>query len=169
MFRVKADFSQAHQLVIRLERASAIYPKGVVGGALREAVKPMLRVARQEAPIGNYGRERISLRYGKSSRSNEYRRGGATRRDLRIKVLYLDTGPVAYVGVSMKSGKVGWRTHFITRPVSGGGKAGQINTRGNDFIKRTYDRTFSGVVKQLGGVLIKRAEAFLASRPYSSR
>lgn len=161
MLRVKADFSEAQQLAITLDRAGLIYPKGFVSGALREAVTPMLRVARQEVPVGKNGAERVSLHYGRTSSSNVYRRGGATKRDLRIRIVYnSQNNPVALIGVSKKAGKVGWRTHFITRPVRGGGKGGNINLPGNDFLKRSYDRTFPGIVKQLGGVLIKRAEVF---------
>lgn len=43
------------------------------------------------------------------------------------------------IGVSQKSGKVGWRTHFITRGYTDRG--GSFH-RGRDFLEEAYEHTF---------------------------
>ncbi|GAB3324331.1 hypothetical protein GCM10027299_21530 [Larkinella ripae] len=169
MFRFKLDFSEANGLTYSLERAAAIYPKSVISGALRESTGPMLRAAREEAPVSGGGRERVAVRYGKSGRgsANDYRRGGATRRDLRIRIADTrDGNPVALIGVSKKSGKVGWRAHFITRGVRKAGKGRNINIAPNDFLKRAFDRTFNGVVNAVVTILGRRAQAYLSNTKY---
>lgn len=100
--------------------------------ALREAAQPMLRSARNLVPIGG----QIAYKKGGSDQD----RGGATRRDLRIQFVKVEGQEVArlLVGVSQKSGKVGWRTHFVTRGWTdrGGGKH-----RGKNFLQEAHDNT----------------------------
>jgi hypothetical protein len=104
---------------------------------LTVVAQPFLKEMRRTVPVSKGG-QRISLKHRKNHSANEYRRGGATKGDLRIKQitekgnLY---GAEKLVGVSKKKGKVGWRTHFIIQGIAGHGSA---KAGPRDFIGNAY-------------------------------
>lgn len=129
-----------------MAQAGRVLDARVMGKALKEAAEPVLTATRREAPVGRYkdvGGEFVSLRA--TTKRNDYRRGGATRNDLRIKSVAGVGEEIArtLVGVSKKSGKVGWRTHFITRPT-------KHKPTANDFLGRGYRQGYPVMIKQLG-------------------
>lgn len=134
---ISIDAKQLQQLDRGMSRYRNAVPKRVTDGALRKALRPMLRAAQAEVPVGK-GNERVSLKR-RGATANDFRRGGATKRDLRIKAVRAEGDEITrlIVGVSKKKGKVGWRTHFITR--------GTKRTRKNDFLQRAYDSTIAEV------------------------
>ena len=75
------------------------------------------------------------------SKRSGFERGGATRRDMRILIVPGVGNEVsrAVIGVSQKKGKVGWRTHFITRGFSD--RSGRFH-KGRDFLKSAFDLTY---------------------------
>lgn len=121
--------------LMKLNAAFAQYtkaiPKNVAVKALRESIKPMFTASRNLAPIGNV--VNYSGRPGME-------RGGATRRDVRIRFVKEEGSEIArvLVGVSSKSGKVGWRTHFITRGFTDRG--GKFHGPDN-FLQEAFDNT----------------------------
>lgn len=151
--RLTVDLRELDNLRITLQQAKAQYPKSVVGAALKDAANPMLIAAKQEAPVGK------KLRYKARNVANNgsYDRGGATRRDLRLKVITYKGGSIGVlIGVSKKKGKVGWRTPFVT--------LGSKNNRKNDFLTRAFDRTFELVANRLGKSLGVKFEAYVKRR-----
>lgn len=104
---------------------------------LTVVARPFLNEMKRTVPVGK-GYQRVSIK----SRRNDYRRGGATKVDLRIKQitdkqsLY---GAEKLVGVSKKKGKVGWRTHFIILGVAGHSRA---SAGPRDFIGNAYRSQF---------------------------
>ncbi|WP_234734501.1 hypothetical protein [Tellurirhabdus bombi] len=164
MINYRADFTELNNLAISFYRgAQNLFPRGVTNGAMREAAKPMLRGAIQEAPVSGGGRQRISLRH-RGRNANEYRRGGATRRDLRTKTVSPsgDEASRIIVGVSSKSGHVGWRTHFRTRP-------NKQNRTMDNFLQRAYDQTIGQVVASVSRFFVARSQAYLNGQNYRSR
>ena len=126
------DAKELMQLNQGFEKYRNAIPPTVAKKALREAAQPMLRSARSLAPVGrviDYKRDRI-----------DQSRGGATRRDMRMMFVKEEGEEIARViiGVSQKSGKVGWRTHFITKGYTdrGGGFH-----RGKDFLGEAHEHT----------------------------
>lgn len=109
---------------------------------LQAAAQPMKEQMTQEAPKGQYKDtqgEFVSLRYRGNRYANDYRRGGATKQDVRIKVAKDENGTVkVLVGVSKAAGKVGWRTHFIVQ-----GVAGTKQVAKNPFLDRAHDKTIA--------------------------
>jgi hypothetical protein len=151
MIQVKMDTSGVSKLEKAMGRYSKIFPNDKANSVFRRAVRPMLAATKVEAPVSMGGRMRISLRHrNKGSVVNAYAQGGATRRDLRIKTVPAkgdELGRVL-VGVSKAGGKVGWRTHFITRGTKerrkrSGASTGRMTP--NNFLQRSFDRTISGV------------------------
>ncbi|QRQ99714.1 hypothetical protein [Dyadobacter sandarakinus] len=131
--RVKIDTKELDKLAKGLSRYESVVPRSVKNTALRRSSKPMLDAAKKEAPVGR----------AISGRNNE-EGGGATRSDLRIKAVKPEPGEDSrvLVGVSKRRGKVGWRTHFITRGFTDrGGK----RHAPNDFLKRAYESTIEAV------------------------
>lgn len=132
-----------------MKRYAQIMPTQKANGVLRRAVKPMLRKAQAEVPVSLNDNERISLKRRGAS-ANAFRKGGATRRDLRIKAVppkYNEVGRVL-VGVSKRADKVGWRTVFITagtntRKTKAGANRGRV--KANNFLQRAYNGTIDGV------------------------
>lgn len=150
--KLTVDLRELDQLAITLRDARSIYPKSVVSAALKEAAKPMLVAAKQEAPVGN--RRRYA---SNSNTSGSMDRGGATRRDIRLKAVTFKGGSVGVlVGVSKKRGRVGWRTQFITR--------GTKFMRRNDFLERAFNRTFDLVRGRLENSLGQKFEAYIRRR-----
>ena len=93
--------------------------------SLRDAALPMMQEMKRVAPVSFGGRTRISLKHRKSLNANDYRRGGATKQDISIrKFSNAQAGQTTLnVGVSFRTGKVGWRYHFIALGVAGKNKA----------------------------------------------
>lgn len=122
-----------------LTKAGKVFnEKRLLGNMLRKSLKPMLETNIAEAPRGK-GYERVSLRRRGPS-ANDYRRGGATKADQRIKIVDGKNGEIVrgLVGTDKSAGHSGWRTVFIT--------LGTRFVRANDFIMRSYNRSF-GTVK----------------------
>lgn len=98
---------------------------------LTAAAEPLRAQMVQEAPKGD-GYERVSL-----ARSDDYRRGGATRADVRTKAVRDNAGEIkVLVGVSQEKGKVGWRTHFIVQ-----GVANVYRIPAKPFLDTAYEKT----------------------------
>lgn len=127
------DARELMQLNAGFQKYQNAIPTSVAKKALREAAQPMLRSAKNLAPIGRV----VDYKAGRLDQS----RGGATRRDLRLLFVKEEGEEIARVliGVSQKSGKVGWRTHFITRGFKDRG--GSFH-RGRDFLEQAHDYTF---------------------------
>lgn len=134
---ISIDARELQQLDRGMSRYRNAVPKSVSNGALRKALRPMFRAAQAEVPVGK-GSERISLKR-RGATANDYRRGGSTKRDLRIKAVRAEGDEITrlILGVSKKRGKVGWRTHFITGGTERMGR--------NDFLQRAYDQTIAEV------------------------
>lgn len=148
---ITLDATELMKLNSGFERYGHILPKSVVNKALKDAAQPMLRSARSLSPVGS------KIAYTTKGGTDQDR-GGATRRDVRLRIVKSEGEEISrlLIGVSQKSGKVGWRTHFITTGYtdpSGGWH------RGRDFLNEAYDNTieivrnsfyktlFEGVVK----------------------
>lgn len=156
MIEFRINTQAMDQLGLAMKRYGQIMPTQKANNALRRSVKPMFRRAQSEVPVGRNGKESISLKTARSalrrgSDPNDYRRGGATRRDLRIKAVPPKAGEISriLVGVSQKRGKVGWRTPFITkgtkvRKTKKGANRGRVQA--NNFLQRAYSATYQGVV-----------------------
>lgn len=148
MIKVTADTSELKLVDEALSRYGRVMPTATTNRILSKAVKPMLNAAKANAPVSKGGRTRISLKHRSAGKnSGAYAQGGATRRDLRTKIVppeKNESGRVV-VGVSKKASKVGWRTRFITRGTrirySKNGKSlGRVSA--NNFLQRAYDQTF---------------------------
>jgi hypothetical protein len=132
---ITLDSKELAALSAGFSRYEAAIPRSVAAGALRESAKPMLNAARSAAPVGKPGKKALRA---------DYRRGGATRKDLRIRAVKGEGKEIGrvLVGVSQKKGKVGWRTHFITRGYT---DRGGTKRPGRDFLKTAYDAKFAEV------------------------
>ena len=147
MIKVTADTSGLNKVDQGLARYSKIMPTDTTNRILKKATKPMLNSAKANAPVSKGGRTRISLKHRSAGKNaNAYAQGGATRRDLRAKVVppEKDESGRILIGVSKRSSKVGWRTNFITRGTrirfSKTGKSlGRVSK--NNFLQRAYDQT----------------------------
>lgn len=145
--KIILNADQLTKLDATLQRYQHMLPPSVAANALRKSARPMFRAAKDLVPVSNDGREYVRLRregWSVHADANVGRRGGATRRDLRIKAVKGEHGEVGrvLVGVSQKNGKVGWRTHFITTGFTD--KNGRKHT-GNNFLKQAYDQTIGEV------------------------
>lgn len=121
---------------------------------LLAAAEPLRAQMVQEAPRGE-GYERVSL--ARSARSNDYRRGGATRADIRTKAVKDNDGEVkVLVGVSQEKGKVGWRTAYIVL-----GVANVYRIPANPFLDRAYEKTKNEVETLYQQAVAERVEKAL--------
>jgi HK97 gp10 family phage protein len=136
---IQVDTSKIKALEADLKTVGRSLDRQTLGPALVDASKPAVEAVREDAPKGA-GYQRVSLSH-KRGRKNAYRRGGATKQDVRSKAVEGVGAEVVrvLVGVSKKSGKVGWRTIFLTL----GTKRG---VRANPFIDRGVGRTINQVV-----------------------
>jgi hypothetical protein len=145
------DANDIRTLAVDLAKAGRALDKQTSGQIMREAAQPMLTATRQEVPVGripffksaaiNRGR----LKGSPGDYTGTYARGGATRRDLRLKVVdgIGDETARVLIGVDKRSGYVGWRTHFITRATA---KDPSVN----DFLSRAEGRTIDVVISRIG-------------------
>ncbi|MCF2443651.1 hypothetical protein L0657_06760 [Dyadobacter sp. CY345] len=147
--KVTINTDDLKKLETAMGKYAMIMPTQKANSALRKASQPMFRAAQAEVPVGKMGRERISLKK-RGVNANAYRQGGATKRDLRIKVVKAEPGEVSrvLVGVSKRSSKVGWRTPFITkgtkvRKTKKGYNRGSV--KANNFLGRAFDSTIDFV------------------------
>lgn len=110
-----------------------------IGGILNEAAKPMEAVMKSNAPDGRMNfNMRLSSFLGQSHSGD---RGGATRRDIRRKIVYdSDSTATVLVGVNRNKGHVGWRAHFI--------ELGTEKWAGKPFIERSGLQTQSQVIER---------------------
>ncbi len=137
------DTTQLFALDVRLTQVGRVFDKTLMGQTLKDALKPTLDAAKQEVPVGQTSRKSsltFRTRRGKSRRDGTYDKGGATKRDLRIRIVpgVQDEIVRGLVGVSKSRGKVGWRTHLITRK-------NLHRSAPNDFLARAEQKT-SGLV-----------------------
>lgn len=128
--QLTVDTSDMRNLDIQMSRIGRAFDRGALTQTGRRAFNPMLVATRQEAPIGRFVRRPVG------QTDSTYDRGGATRRDVRFKVVNGQGEEVVrfLVGVSASRGKTGWRTHLITRP-------NKNRVTPNDFLARAYGRT----------------------------
>ena len=134
---IQVDTSSLKQLESDLATVGRSLDKRTLGPALVDAAQPLLIATQQEAPIGKLPAFKSATiargpRKGSPRRTTgSYARGGATRRDVRLKAVEGVGDEVVRVldGVSKRQGKVGWRTHFLKR----------------DFIRDAYVRTIDVV------------------------
>lgn len=134
---ISVDVSELEKLARGFAQHKHILPKSVEQRAMRRAVRPIFRAAKSEVPVGRVVSENG---WGKQ-KGPDFRRGGATRKDLRIKnrTKGLTVTSGVWIGPANKPGRVGWRNHFITKGVSGAGKGKRINTQPNDYLTRAYN------------------------------
>lgn len=91
------------------------------------------------------------MKKAKYKNANEYRRGGATKADIRIKVVSDKQGEAtALVGVSKAYGKVGWRTHFI--------EYGTQFMKAKPFVRPSETKTATAVQSRFDSLVAKRTE-----------
>lgn len=132
---ITIDASELRELSKSLAKYQAIVPRSVEQSALRRSVRPIFNAARQEVPVG-----RVVSDGG--IKGPDYRRGGATRKDLRVKNRRPGRGATSsvWVGPSFGPGKVGWRNHFITGGVQRAGRGRNVNIKPNNYLQRAYNR-----------------------------
>jgi len=141
---IKIDTKSIDRLSEAMGRYARIMPVTQANAALRKAARPMLQRAKMEAPVSAEGEYTPLNKKGRSA--NAYRKGGSTRRDLRLKAVPPKAGEVGrvLVGVSKKSNSVGWRTVFITKGTEQR-KTRKGYNRGlnkpNDFLTKAYKGT----------------------------
>ncbi len=139
--RFSVDESQLRALDRQLAEAGRAFTPRLTGSILVNAARPMLTALRNNTPVGKqrrYGKGRLKR---DGAGDGTYDRGGATRRDARIRQGSLTRGDevaTVVVGISKRRGRVGWRTRFTTQ--------GTKRSRKNEFIRRTEDQT-AGLVE----------------------
>ena len=156
---IEVDVKDLYKLEAGLKHYDSILPKSVAASAFRNATKPMVKASKDFAPVGG---RKSKNGWGKRT-GPEYRRGGATKRDVRFKMVpsKVNAGEVskALIGVSMKKGKSGWRTHFIT---SGFTDRGGRKHAGKNFLQTAFDTTIGEVsasyAKEMVGAFQKWAK-----------
>lgn len=133
---IEVDIKEFQRLEKELRRYETTF-RAPGAKILRDATRPMVIKAKAEAPTG----KSISRNGWGKKTGPEFARGGMTKRDIRFtSVPPVINGEISRVliGVSKRKGRVGWRTHFITKGFTdrGGKKHGP-----NDFLQRAYDST----------------------------
>lgn len=141
--------------------------------SMRKALRPMLQYSKVIVPVDKrverHRRSYLGIDRKTKQRDMGYDRGGATKRDLRIKAVDAG-GKMAYtnevvglVGVSQKRRHVGWRTKWITR----GRKAGKdrigrdfsaIEPR--DFLADAYQAKKGQLHESISKDVLKKTERF---------
>lgn len=129
MLKTKIDLTGSDNYLRALDALGKGISEKVLGEALFKAAKPMEEAMKANAPVGPF----------RPSSDPEYRRGGATRDDVRRKIVYdvVNTASVL-IGVSKSRGGVGWRAHFIEQ--------GTKKWAGHPFIERSGKQTENMVV-----------------------
>ncbi|MBD2705612.1 hypothetical protein IC229_33700 [Spirosoma sp. BT702] len=141
---IRIDAQQLAQFDKDLAKAGRAFDYNVTATILRKSGKPMLAAAMTLVPIGSTFRYERGRNSGDSSVGGTYDRGGATRRDLRLKVVSDAQGnAVLLVGVNKNRGHVGWRTHLITR-------ANKNRRTPNDFLGKAESQTIDIVINSFG-------------------
>lgn len=147
--KLTVDTRSVDKLGEAMKRYGSIMPTSAANSVLRRAVSPMYRAAQVEVPVSKNGQLQTSIRHrGKGKAADAYSTGGATRRDLRVKVVPPKANEIGriLVGVSKRANKVGWRTVFIThgtkqRKNKRGQNRGRVTA--NNFLQRAYDQTIA--------------------------
>lgn len=141
--RATVDVSELRQLDRDLQRAGRAFDERAQGQALRLAGRPMLKQARIEVPVGKRKRTGKGRLARDGAGDGTYDRGGATKRDLRLKIVKNTLGqPTLIVGVDKRRGHTGWRTKFTTR--------GTSHNSANDFLGRTESKRINVVISSFG-------------------
>lgn len=149
MLDIRVNTKDLERLADGMGRYSHNIPTPEVNRLLRKSVRPMYRRLQKEVPVSRSAEYINIKRVRNKKNANAYRQGGSTRRDLRIKAVQPRGGEIGRVavGVSRKSGKVGWRTPFIT-----GGTKERFTKKGvsrgkmkkDDFLTRSYEAEVQG-------------------------
>lgn len=117
---LKFNTSQLEVLSRKLAGAGREFGRPEMSRAMKKALRPMLSAARSAAPVSRksiIGHGVLTSKSGKTRRDGTYDKGGALRRDMRIRIVegqgseYLR----GLVGVDKRRGHVGWRAVFVTR------------------------------------------------------
>lgn len=154
------DVAELRELDLSLAGIGRSFDARTAGATLLNAAKPMLVTTRQEAPVGRVPKFKSATvvrgrRKGQArTNTGSYQRGGATRRDVRLKVVPGVGDEVARVlsGVDKRHGHVGWRAHLGTR--------GTRKQRADDWLSRAESRTVDIVISRLGTsaqLIVRRA------------
>ncbi len=157
MVDVRLDIRELSDFQASLKGLPYAIDQKVTEMTLKKAVQPLYRYMKSIAPVSKGGRERVSLSKNRG-RSNDYRRGGATKADVRVKTVTDTLGQAkVLVGVSKGYGKVGWRYHFIAQGVAGQyrAKAGPrpfVERAGNVMgaaVEADFRASFGGMVQRV--------------------
>lgn len=130
--RVKVEAKELEKLQKKLERKANSKQGLTTRKVMREAVKPTLEETHRKITIGQ-------RKFGEGT----YRRGGALKESLRIRIVRVDAYSMrALIGTSRKSGQVGWRGHFL--------EYGTVRMKAKPFLQPAEDATKDVVAKRLG-------------------
>lgn len=157
------DGSELRKLSRQLAATGKEFGKPQMKKALKGALKPLLDAARQYVPVGsrlNRSTATFTRRSGKTVWDGTYDRGGATRRDLRIRIVEGEGAEVirGLVGVSKARGRSGFRAHLITRSTANRRTqkgANRGSTRANDFLARAEAKGTPLAISELSAVAQK--------------
>jgi hypothetical protein len=143
--RFTVDTSDMRNLDIQMSRIGRSFDRGALMQTGRRAFNPMVVATRQEAPIGRIKRSATGRTKADQRTDGTHDRGGATRRDIRFRVVNGQGEEVVrfLVGVDGRLGHVGWRTHLITRK-------NVHRLTPDDFLARAYGRTIDVSLNRLG-------------------
>lgn len=132
--KISLDIRELSDFEVQLRGLPFSLDQRLTEQALRKSAEPLRKYMAATAPVGR-GNERVSL--NKRYRSNDYRRGGSTRSDIRVKTITDVLGEAkVLIGVSKASGKVGWRYHFIAQGIAGNYRS---NKGPRPFVERAGD------------------------------
>ena len=156
---IRVDVKDLHKLEAGLRQYDSILPKSVASSAFRNATRPMVKAAKAAAPVG---KRKSANGWGKK-KGPEIARGGITKRHVRIQMIpsKINAGEVsrALIGVSMRKGKVGWRTHFIT---TGFTDRGGRKHPGRNFLETAFNSSIAQVAgsyaREMGAAFQKWAK-----------
>lgn len=142
MLKTKLDISGADTEIRALDQVGKGISERAMGGILFTAAKPMELRMKANAPVGPYV---------PTLKGSDYRRGGATRDDVRRKLVFdKPNEATVLVGVSKGYGKVGWRTHFT--------EYGTKSWRGRPFVERSGQASQAQVVRAFNNGIEKLVE-----------
>lgn len=112
--------SQIERLSRQLASGGREFGRQEMSRAMKKALGPMLSAAEQGAPVSKLsiiGHGSLTNKRGVTRRDGTYDKGGALKRDLRIRVVegQGDEYLRGLVGINKSRGHSGWRAPFTTR------------------------------------------------------
>lgn len=140
---IAINLTGAKELIAALTQLPERVEKKVAGFALREAAKPILKAARQNAPVGEYpessGRTGGTLRKSIKIRAWKKKRPGVVGFSVGGSVIEFPKGK-AFYGYFQERGWIPFKRakgepHIRDRKV----KPGQYKIPGKYFVRRAYD------------------------------